>query len=104
MGDMEYMSVHHIAEAGDYHTPPEGRIRLRAMALVWPRATGSARPDTVPGIALPDGRFIFGGNQTYSSERVMLALNPGAHDEWHPQVDDTINYVMPEEQIPDERA
>jgi hypothetical protein len=73
------------------------RIPLRAMALTW----GDAPERIRQGIALPDGRFIFGGNQTYSSERVMLALNPGAKVEWHPHADATINYVMPEDTIPD---
>lgn len=64
------------------------RIYLRAMWLRYP--DGEIRQ----GIALPDDRFIFGGNTTYSSERVMLHLNPGAILEWTPDADETINHVM----------
>lgn len=68
------------------------RIVLRAMALVWEQShANGVRPSSVPGIALPDGRFIFHGNQTYSTEELMLKYNPGAHIEWLPWADAVIN-------------
>ena len=74
------------------------RIPLRSLLLRLADGT------VWQGIALPDDRFIFHGNRTYSSERVMLALNPGATIEWTPRADKTINHVMPEDELPDERA
>ncbi len=99
--DLDYMAMQHMTKLLDDRTPPLGRIPLRAMALVWPSdPQHGARARSIQGIALPDGRFIFGGNQTYSSERVMLKLNPGAVVEWHPNADEAINYVMPIEDEP----
>ena len=72
------------------------RIRLRAMALVWYDEDGTIR-NIRAGIALPDDRFIFGGTQTYSSEKAMLRLNPTAVVQWLPSSDDVINYVMPDD-------
>lgn len=101
--ELSYMMTRDMAAAADYYTPTDGRIRLRAMMLVWPQdGPFSAREYQRQGIALPDGRFIFGGNQTYSSERVLLALNPGARIEWLPDADDVINYVMPEDKLPND--
>lgn len=71
-----------------------GRIPLRAMLLRWDGDSHSVRPHIVQGIALPDGRFIFGGNQTYSSEQEMLKYNPGAVIEWASEgANQAINYV-----------
>ena len=65
-------------------------IALRAFIV-----TG-AEPHT-HGIALPDGRLIVGGHATFSSERALKKLYPGAAIIWAPDVDETINRVMPED-------
>lgn len=75
----------------------DGRIPLRAMALEWTIDPFSVRPGVVQGIALPDGRFIFNGNFTYSSEAIMLKFNPGARIVWCPSADATINHITPED-------
>lgn len=70
------------------------RIYLRALLITY--ADGSIQP----GVALPDGRFIFGTENnitTYSSEKVLIHLNPGARIMWTPDTDATINHVMEDE-------
>lgn len=74
-------------------------IQLRAMALVWKdEPDGGIRSTTVQGVALPDGRFLFHGMHSYSSEQVMLKLNPGATVEWFPHVDSIFLVGTPEEE------
>lgn len=64
------------------------RIHLRALLIIY--ADGAI----IPAIALPDDRIIVGSNVTYSSERALVYLHPGARIEWTPQADATINHVM----------
>lgn len=68
------------------------RIYLRALLVEFP----DSDRETFQAIALPDGRFIIGGNITYSSERTLLKHNPDARIYWTPDADATINHVEDE--------
>jgi hypothetical protein len=66
------------------------RIPLRAFYV-----EGADPP--MYGIALPDGRLIVGGNQTYSSERALLKYHPAVRLVWVPSADTVINHIEPED-------
>ena len=71
------------------------RIVLRGFQISFPVCAGEDIPLVLPGIYLPDGRFVIlkpgGAIASYSSEHTLLKYNPGAVVEWLP---DSINEVL----------